>query len=106
MKVASIVLNAVSIAVNVLIQIIFAIPGTTIWISLSLAPSVITCIISIIVIATSTEKNGGFIFQGIMDLLFGSMFAGIFMLCIDAKDLKKPETGITVPNGEKNNEKH
>jgi len=109
MKVASIVLNSIGIGVYLLVAIILMTAsgasgesaiGAGLIVAIVLWIPIITSIISIVVITTSRSKNGGFTFQGIMDMLFGNLLGGVFMLCIDEKDLKKKTAETSANNGE------
>ena len=82
MKAASVVINILSIILYAICWYLFrAMPGMNlIWI-VFLIP-IVVCSLSVLVALAGTPKSGGYIFQGIKDLLFGSLLGGIFMLCV------------------------
>lgn len=89
MKIASIVLNSIILAGYLIGGIVCMTASPILGVILLLAG--LPCLISIIVICTSHRRSGGFIFQGIMDILFGFLISGIMMLCIEDADLAKKE---------------
>ena len=88
MKAASTVFNVISIVIYIIAWIISGRqPGAgLVW--LFFLPAIVVCLISIIVMHSATRKGGGYIFQGILDIIFGSLLAGIFMLCVREEDMK------------------
>jgi hypothetical protein len=92
MKVASIVLNSLILAGYFIAGLVMMIGNPLIGVLVMLCG--IPCLISIIVICTSNRRSGGFIFQGIMDILFGFLISGIMMLCIEDRDLAKGKKTI------------
>lgn len=87
MKAASTVFNVISIAIYIVSWIVAGTqPGAgMVW--LFFLPAIAVCLISIIVTHSATHKGGGYIFQGILDIIFGSLLAGIFMLCVKEEDM-------------------
>ena len=88
MKAASTVFNVISIVIYIIAWIISGRqPGAgLVWIFF--LPAIAVCLISIIVTHSATRKGGGYIVQGILDIIFGSLLAGIFMLCVREEDMK------------------
>ena len=87
MKTASTVFNVISIIAYVIAWIAVGQQPNMALAWIAFLPAILVCLVSIIVVNTATHKGGGYIFQGILDLLFGSLLAGIFMLCVKDYDL-------------------
>lgn len=88
MKVASTALNSIVILIYIIVGFVFTELGYPIvWIFGCLG--VLIDFISIIVIWTARDKSGGYIFQGILNIIAGCALAGIFMLCVPRDDLMR-----------------
>lgn len=87
MKAASTVFNIIDIVIYIIVWIVLGKQPNMGLAWLFLLPPIIVCIISIIVTHSASSKSGGYIFQGVIDLIFGSLLGGIFMLCVREEDL-------------------
>ena len=87
MKTASTVFNVLSIFIYIIVWIMVGREPNMGLAWIIFIPAILVCLISIIVTHSASHKGGGYIFQGILDILFGSLLAGIFMLCVKESDL-------------------
>lgn len=87
MKTASSVFNIISIILYVIVGLVVGRQRGYEFIWAFLGPAIAVCLIHKIVTHSSTRKGGGYIFQGILDIFFGSVLAGILMLCVREEDM-------------------
>ena len=87
MKTASTVFNVLSILFYIIAWIMAARQPNMQLAWIFFVPAMLVCLVSIIVTNSATHKGAGYIFQGILDIFFGSLLAGIFMLCVSESDM-------------------
>lgn len=87
MKAASTAFNVIGIVIYAIAWIIVGRQPNVGAAWLFFVPAIAVCLISIIVTHSASRKGGGYIFQGIIDLIFGSLLGGIFMLCVREQNL-------------------
>lgn len=87
MKAASTVFNVLSILIYIIAWIAVGKQPNMGLAWIFFLPAILVCLVSIIVTHSASHKGGGYIFQGILDIIFGSLLAGIFMLCVNESDM-------------------
>lgn len=84
MKTTSIILNSIGIV----LYFAYMFTGNAFGIVIGITGMIVS-IMSIITMCNAKRKGGWYIFCGILDLLFGLLIAGIFMLCVSERSLEK-----------------
>lgn len=103
---ASIIFNILGIALYAAIWIINGKNPQMSWIWIIFLPLIAVCVASIIVCLVGTPKSTGFIIQGVIDLIFGSLLGGIFMLCIPEERVNLPRPQNRYPRNDEWHDYH